>query len=244
MNEPSSRNWKQAGLVGGIVAASLILLAFIANAVGIIQFGDPRRDDGDLGGAEPSAIITAAEPSGAQSSPSDTTAAAGEDTWVPVYEHELMKLDNSTAGTDSCRLLLIDFDSMDDSRFVLADPLGSDTSTEDTDLVWDACTGFAENEVTLYANGTGRGPNFAEGRTGFDAQHCHAETDSFPFELSSSFDPMRSYVPWLGKTGAPVLCMVTSEEQVALGELTEIPSTPEDSTGFSAVFEVSLWTRA
>ncbi|GAB3227665.1 hypothetical protein GCM10027447_19050 [Glycomyces halotolerans] len=236
-------DWKQAGLVGGIVAASLILLGLIANAVGILSFNDPRGDDRLSVGASPSEIVTTADPAAGKTGaePSEPTAAPAGDAWVPLYEHELMHLDNFMADTDACYLLLVDFDSMDGNRFSSPDEPGSDTRTEHTDLVWDGCTGFAENEVSLYSTETSLGSHWAEG-TVLNAEDCHADILEYPLALSWVFDPTSPHETWFRE--GSVLCMVTSDDQVVLGEVTDVASDPDDPTGFRAVFEISLWTRA
>ena len=65
MSDSSAINWKQYSLVGALVAASMVLLGFIANAIGIIRNPAPGTEDDTatpIGGASPSDITVTGTP--------------------------------------------------------------------------------------------------------------------------------------------------------------------------------------
>jgi hypothetical protein len=245
MTDPSSINWKQYSLFGGLVVAIMVLLGFVAHALGIIEFRSPGPGDDPVGvgGASPSDIITTDAPidSVPNSGASETTEPAAEGTWTAKYEGQILPLDSSPAGTDECTPLGFELDEVTDAGFVFWRTDSDGSASDDIDLIWDDCTGHEDNEVYLSSSATSFGSLWAED-TVFDAEGCHADIEDFPIGLFNTIDPVSPSETWF--TEGQVLCMRTSDEQIVIADLTSVEPATDEYPGMKATFEVTLWVRA
>jgi hypothetical protein len=244
MSDPSTRNWRALVLPVSLTAAIVVLLVLIANAVGIIEIQVPWASDspGTIT-ASPSDITLVAEPEApAEPVEPETTGPETESagTWTVVYEEELVYLDTFLAGSDTCVGVQIDLDTVDPDTGIYTEAFEDEASSDAFDLIWDPCSRYSESLAYLSAGAASPGELWIEG-TGFDAAGCFAETESLQFYMLKEIDPEKPSDTWFN--AGDELCMVTDQQQVALGTVATVtPSTP-DGTGFEATLEVSLWAR-
>ncbi len=246
MSEPSAINWKQYSLVGGLVAAIMVLLGFIANAIGIIEIRLPGTEDDTatpIGGASPSDITVTGTPTESASAPdpSDTTEAvpSAEGTWITVYEEQTLYLDSFLSGTDACGGLGFELDAVGADGTFQTEPASIGESADHVDLIWDPC--FEEGLVHLDSGENSFGSLWAEG-TEFDAASCQADFADIQLNLGKVIDPRSPHETWFSE--GQLLCMLTSDGQIVLADLTSVEPATDEYPGLQATFEMTLWARA
>lgn len=240
MSDPSNVNWKHYSLFGALVAATVILLGFIAEAIGIIEFRFPGAGgDTPIGGASPSDIVTTGEPVEPALSPEETGVATG--TWESVYEEQILSLDSFLVGTDSCDAIGFDLDTPAADGTFAAESAAIGESPAHIDIIWDPCSGYDDHVVYLTSGPFSLGSLWAEG-TVLDAAECLEDNETYEMNLYKMIDPESPSESWFSV--GQVLCMLTSEDQVVIADLTSVEPASDEYPGLQATFEVTLWARA
>ncbi|GAA2325922.1 hypothetical protein GCM10009853_100560 [Glycomyces scopariae] len=238
MDAPSAPNWKQVGLVSAVVAATAIVLGFIAEAAGIIAI-DLSPDETpriDASGASPSDIFTAeSTPEFSPDESSGGTAAEGR-IWTAFYEDQTMYLDTFTASIGACtQPLRFDLDRVEEQGTITV--ASNDVPDAGIDLVWDPCTGHDVGEAYLISGENNFGSHWVAG-SDLDAETCATDIDRFGLGLRWTIDVSNPAASFF--TDGAELCLSTSSGQIVLATV-EAPTYTE-GYGLQAFLHVSSWT--